>query len=411
MRIFYLSQYFPPEVGATQTRAYEMARGLVRAGHHVTMVAEVPNHPSGVIPLEYRGRLFERSDLDGIDVIRVWVKASPVKTFRTRMAFYLSYMFTATLAGMLLVRERYDVVYATSPPLFVGGAALFLSYMHRTPLVFEVRDLWPESAVTLGELNNPAAIALAERLERACYHRARRIVVVTKGIQRRLVARGIPSLKLAFIPNGANAELFRPQPEAGTKLRENLGLDDAFVVLYAGILGLAQGLETVLEAARILQEASDRHVRFVFVGEGPVKEEMMALADRYGLANTRFHREIPRDQVPVFLSAADVALVPLRKLNLFRDALPSKMFDAWAVGCPTLVGIEGEAQRVLEQAGAGLSIEPENPDALVNAIRRLAADRATCAAMGLRGREFVKTHYSRQAQARQLERVLRTAVS
>ncbi len=406
MRILYLSQYFPPEVGATQTRAYEMARGLVQAGHHVTMVAEVPNHPSGIIRPAYRGKLYERADLDGIDVIRVWVKTAPVKTFRTRMAFYLSYMLNATLAGLFLARGRYDVVYATSPPLFVGGAALVLSALRRTPLVFEVRDLWPESAVALGELKNPRAIALAERLERACYRRARRVVVVTTGIRQRLLERGLPSDKLVLIPNGTNTDLFQPQPEAGAALRDELGLDDAFVVLYAGIHGIAQGLETVIEAASLLRADSD--IRFLFVGEGPVKNEIKALAEGYGLYNVHFHPEIPRERVPAFLSAADVALVPLRKLELFKGALPSKMFDAWAAGCPTLVSIEGEAQQVLERSSAGRFVEPENPQALVEAIRALAADRTAARLMGNRGRAFVEAHFSRQAQARQLDELLRT---
>src|SRR5574342_1417632 len=183
MRILYLSQYFPPEVGATQTRAYEMARGLVRAGHQVTMIAEVPNHPSGIIPPRYRGKLYERSLWYGIEVIRVWVKASPVKNFRGRMAFYLSYMLMAALAGLSLARGKYDVIYTTSPPLFAGAAGLTLSYLRRIPLVFEVRDLWPESAVALGELRHPRAIKLAELLEKRCYQRARAIVVVTSGIR------------------------------------------------------------------------------------------------------------------------------------------------------------------------------------------------------------------------------------
>ena len=154
MRILYLSQYFPPEVGATQTRAHEMARYLVAQGHQVTVIGEIPNHPKGIIPPEYRGKLYERARLDGIDVIRVWVKTSPVKNFRTRMGFYLSYMVNATLAGWLLARGAYEAVYATSPPLFVGGAGLALSLLRRIPLVFEVRDLWPESAVVMGELGS-----------------------------------------------------------------------------------------------------------------------------------------------------------------------------------------------------------------------------------------------------------------
>ena len=270
MRILYFSQYFPPEVGATQTRAYEMARGLVQAGHRVTMVTEVPNHPSGIIPSDYRGKWYEWSKLDGIDVLRVWVKASPVKSFRSRMAFYLSYMANSAFVSALQARGPFDVVYATSPPLFVGGAGLALHWLKRTPFVFEVRDLWPESAVVLGELRSPRAIALATRLEELCYNRASRVVVVTEGIRQRLLARGQAAEKLILIPNGANTELFQPQPALGAEFRQRHGLrPDDFVVTYAGIHGLAQGLETVLHAARVLRNQAG--IRFVMVGEGPVK--------------------------------------------------------------------------------------------------------------------------------------------
>lgn len=400
MRILYLSQYFPPEIGATQTRAYEMARGLVRAGHQVTMLTELPNHPSGIIPPHYRGKLYERSDLEGIDVIRVWVKASPVKTFGSRMAFYLSYMVMAALAGLFLARGRYDLIYVTSPPLFVGGAALFISYLRRIPLVFEVRDLWPESAVELGELTNPRAIALAGWLEAQCYRRAQRIVVVTQGISSRLLERGNPPKKLVLIPNGANVELFQFQAEAGPTLREKLGLQHKFVVIYAGIHGIAQGLEFVIEAAKALAEQPDLH--FLFVGEGPVKAQIVSLATSYNLTNVTFLAELPREQMPVFLSAANVALVPLRRLDLFKGALPSKMFDAWACSCPTLVMIEGEARTLLEEAQAGLFVEPENVVALTQAILQLQGDQAACRQMGRNGQHMVAAHYSREALAQKL---------
>ena len=185
-----------------------MARNLVRLGHAVTVVAEVPNHPSGIIAPEYRGKLVERSALEGIDVLRVWVKASPVKSFRNRMLFYLTYMIDASLAGLLQAGGRFDLIYASSPPLFVGAAALALSRLRRIPLLFEVRDLWPKSAVALGELSNRRAVAWATQLEEACYRRARAIVVVTEGIRQRLLQRGLREEKLHLIPNGANVELF-----------------------------------------------------------------------------------------------------------------------------------------------------------------------------------------------------------
>lgn len=404
MRILYLSQYFPPEVGATQTRAYEMAQGLLRAGHQLTMLAEVPNHPEGVIRPEYRGKFWVREPLDGIDVIRIWVKTAPAKTFKTRMAFYLSYMLNAVLAGLLLARGRYDAIYATSPPLFVGAAALVLSWLRRTPLVFEVRDLWPESAVALGELHNPRFIRWATALEEACYRRARRIVVVTEGVRNRLIERGIPGEKLTLIPNGANTELFQPQPAAGQQLRAVLGLEGKFLIVYAGIHGIAQGLETALVAANRLR--NDPRLHFLFIGEGPRKAELLALKAELDLSNVTMLEAQPREAIPAYLSAADVALIPLRRLELFKGAVPSKLFDAWACGCPVLMSIDGEARTVLERAQGGVFFPPEDVEALVQAINRLQTAPDACKRFGENGRRFVEAHYSRQAQAQSLVALL-----
>jgi len=405
MRILYLSQYFPPEIGATQTRAYEMASYLVKAGHQVTMLTEFPNHPSGIIPPAYRGKWYERAPLDGIDVIRVWVKASPVKDFRNRMLFYLSYMCNAAIAGLLLARGRYDLTYATSPPLFVGGAALALSALKGLPLVFEVRDLWPESAVALDELQNPRAIAWATRLEKMCYNKAARIVVVTEGIQQRLLERGLPAARLHLIPNGTNTNLFQPQPAAGGRLRREWGLEGKFIVLYAGIHGLAQGMEALVEAARLLQDQPDIH--FVFVGEGPKKSAVAALKEAYKLQNLTMLAERPTKEMPAFLSAANVALAPLRKLALFQGALPSKMFDAWACACPIVLSIEGEARRVLEEANAGVYAEPENPASIAAAIKSLRDAPGRAKELGANGRRYVEENYSRERMAQHLEALLR----
>ena len=405
MHILYLSQYFPPEVGATQTRAYEMARGLVQAGHRVTVLTEVPNHPSGIVPPEYRGKWLVRDTLDGIEVLRVWVKASPVKNFRTRMAFYLSYMANAALVGALRARGPFDVVVATSPPLFVGGAGLALKALKRAPFVFEVRDLWPESAAALGELNNARAIAWASKLEELCYNQAARIVVVTDGIRTRLLERGLPAGKLALIPNGANTELFQRQPELGAAFRRQHGLDDGdFVAMYAGIHGIAQGLETLLAAADRLR--GQPGIRFVLVGEGPVKADLQARCAELGLDHVVMLPEQPREAMPAALSAADAAIVPLRKLALFEGALPSKMFDAWACELPLLLSIDGEARRTLEAAQGGVYVPPEDPAALAAAIQTLAAQPDRGRSLGRNGRRYTEQHHSRQAQAREMERLL-----
>jgi glycosyltransferase involved in cell wall biosynthesis len=323
---------------------------------------------------------------------------------RTRLIFYLSYSVNAALAGLIRARGRYDVLYATSPPLFVGGTALALSRLRRIPLVFEVRDLWPESAIALGELKSPRFIRWSTWLEESCYRRARRIVVVTEGIRQRLIERGIPEEKLALIPNGANTDLFRPDPEAGLALRQELGMGASFLVIYAGIHGVAQRLETVLEAADRLSQ--DPRIKFLFVGDGPCKADLLRLKEERRIENVTMLDSQPRKAIPAFLSAADVALVPLRRLELFKSAVPSKLFDAWACGCPVLLGIDGEARKVMERAQAGLCVEPESAEALVDAIRICADDPERCRRFGASGRRFVEQYYSRQAQARRMVALL-----
>jgi glycosyltransferase involved in cell wall biosynthesis len=409
MRILYLSQYFFPEVGATQIRAYEMAYHWVQMGHQVTMLCEFPNHPSGIIPAEYRGKLLQRDQLDGIDIYRVWVKASQEKNFRNRMIFYFSFMASATLAGLFLTRGKYNFIYASSPPLFVGGAALALSFFKRIPLVFEVRDLWPESAVALGELSNPTAIALATRLEESCYQHARKVIVVTQGFRERLLSRGYPDDKIALIPNGASPDLFQFDSAAREKIRAELGLQGKFIAIYAGIHGIAQDLYTVVEAARILRGDPDIH--FLFVGEGPQKAEIAARMESYHLPNLTMLPEQPRQIIPAFLSAADVALIPLRKIELFKGVIPAKLFDAWSCSLPVLLGVDGEARELMEEAKAGVFIPPEDTQALVSALQQMKNDPATRAQMGENGREFTVQKYSRQAQAEKLAKLLESMFS
>jgi glycosyltransferase involved in cell wall biosynthesis len=400
MRILYLSQYFPPEAGATQTRAYEMARKWVLMGHKVTMLTEFPNHPSGIIPPEYHGKLIERSTLEGIEVVRVWVLASPIKNFRNRMLFYLSYMLNAIIAGLFLIRGRYQLIYASSPPLFVGGAALVISFFKRTRLVFEVRDLWPESAVALGELSNPRAISLATRLEEMCYRKASQVVVVTRGIFNRLLERGVPSEKLLFIPNGANIELFTFSSDGRERIRKELGLENKYIAIYAGIFGLAQGLETILEAAQLLKGITEIHI--LLIGDGPKKAEIISLANLYNLPNLTLLPEKPREQIPDYLSAADVALIPLRTVEIFKGALPSKLFDAWACERPVILSIDGESREVVEMVKGGVFIPPEDPNKLAEAIIRLRKSPDETRLMGKNGLEYTKQNHSRETLAEKL---------
>jgi colanic acid biosynthesis glycosyl transferase WcaI len=400
MRILYLSQYFPPEAGATQTRAYEMAKAWVNLGHKVTILAEFPNHPSGIIPPAYRWKFYERCNLEGIEVIRIWVKASPHKSFRNRILFYLTYMINAVIAGIFLARGKYDLLYASSPPLFVGGAALLLSALKRITMVFEVRDLWPESAVALGELKNPRAIELATRLEEACYRKAIQVIVVTQGIYSCLIQRGITANKLVLVPNGANIDLFTFNPNGRERIRRELGLDQKFIAIYAGIHGLAQGLETILETARLLSANTDIH--FVLIGDGPKKAELLSLAARYNLSNLSMLPEKPRDQIPDYISAADVAIIPLKKAEIFKGAMPSKIFDAWACERPVLLSIDGEAREVVEKVSGGKYIPPENPAEMAKALLELRDSPAERKTMGENGLTYTQQNHSRAELAKKL---------
>ncbi|NIA30171.1 MAG: glycosyltransferase [Actinobacteria bacterium] len=399
MRILYISQYFPPEIGATQTRAIEMASNLVRQGHQVTVLTEFPNHPKGIIPEKYRGRFIEHDRVEGVDIIRTWVYARPNKTFLTRMGFYLSFMSTSFIAGLFL-RGKFDIVYATSPPFFVGVTGLLLSRLKSARFVFEVRDLWPQSAVELGELSNKTFIRWAERLENVYYKKADFLIAVTKGIYRHLSARSY-SAKVRQVLNGTNTELFYYR---GVKKRQEMDWNDTFVVVYAGIIGIAQGMDQLCQLVENCKAHSG--IRFVFIGEGPQKEKVKLLQERKELHNLFLLGQVPREIIPQYISAADCCLVPLKKNPLFLGALPSKMFDCMACERPVILSVDGEARRVLEESEGGIYVEPENTQQMEKAILRLKNSPTLCRKMGKAGREYVKQKFSRRQKALELEKIL-----
>lgn len=398
MRILYISQYFPPEIGATQTRAVEMVTNLAKLGHEVVVLTEFPNHPKGIITPEDKGKLVEHTVWQGIHLYRTWVFARPHKNFFTRMGLYLSFMFSAGLFGSF-IKGPFDLVYTTSPPFFVGVAGLWLSRLKNAKFVFEVRDLWPESAIILGELGNFWMIKWSEKLENYYYKKAAILVTVTDGIKTRLQQRGYHNVHL--VQNGANTDLFYNR---GSALKTTLGWQNKFVVLYAGIFGIAQGLEQLVEVAEKLKAENDIH--FVFIGEGPVKAMVQKLKQDKALTNLTLMNEIAREAIPDYISAADCCLAPLKKNNLFLGALPSKMFDCLACERPVILSVDGEARRILEETGAGLYVEPENTEQMIQAILRLKADPVLCTHMGKVGRIMVEKHFSRKQKALELEKIL-----
>lgn len=403
-RILFISPYYLPEIAAAAVCVSETAKRLVKRGHQVVVLTTVPNYPSGIVPLEYRGHLLQHEMLDGVHVIRVWSYVTANKGFFRRILAQLSFSFCAPLLGGKAV-GRPDVIIVQSPPLFDAIAARILAWWKRCPFVFMVSDLWPESAVQLGILRNRLLIRLSEWLEWSTYQRAGFVWVVTEGLRTRLIQRGLSPDHIVLLTNGVDTVRFRPLPRAPA--RAKLGWDNRFTLLYAGNHGLVYKLETVLEAAEHLRDDPDIHI--VFVGDGVKKAELMAEALRRNLQNITFLDPVPHDDIPLLLAAADACLIPLRKMQLVEMALPVKMFEAMACARPILLGVDGEARRVaVEEAGAALYVEPQNASALVTAIRYLRQHPEQAESLGQKGRALVEARFSYDKLTMQLDAHLKT---
>ena len=389
--VIVLSQYFHPEVGATQTRARELARAFARAGYRVTVLCEFPCHPHGVIPAAYKGKLFEWDTLDGYRVLRVRVAASPVKSARRRLAFYFSYMLMAALCTFKRLGPV-DLVLATSPPLPVAAGGWALAFSRRATFVMDVRDLWPAAAVALGELKQGWMIRLAERLELFLYRRARLIGAVTRGFVADISARGIAPAKLRWVPNGTLPEIFSPDA-VDPGLRSRLGLDGQYLITFAGLFGIAQGMDFLLDLAASYRE--DEGLRFLFVGDGPLAARMRERIAAEKLANVILHPQVPLEQSAAFLNASDLLLVTLRADPVFASFVPSKLFDCLACRPPVLLAVPGEAAAMLAESGGGLAVRPEDLAAFRAAIARLRADPALAARMGEAGQRWVLPRFAR----------------
>lgn len=402
LRLLLVTQYFHPEVGATQTRMREFAKNLARFGHQVTVVCEFPNHPHGVIPEKYRGKWFASERLDGFDVMRVWVKTSTKKNFRTRLFFYFSFMFMSILGG-LKIRGRFDAVIATSPPLFVGVSGWVLCVLKRAKFVFDIRDIWPEAAVALGKLSNPKIIGLAKIVEGFLYRRAWRIIAVTRGFVDHIKPSCNGSDKIHFIPNGTVTEIFNPN-RVDTALKKRLGLEGKFVICFAGNMGIAQGLPFLLDLAKNLGDHKDIH--FLLIGAGPVRDQLMEKQKREGIDNVLIHDQVPLDDIAKYLTMSDVLLVPLRNDPVFDIFIPSKIFDFLSCKKPIILGVNGEARALLEKRGGGLYARAEDLESYRQVVLTLRDNPAMRERMANQGHAWVTADYTRESQAKELERIL-----
>ena len=400
MKILYVSQYFPPEMGAPAARAAELSRHWVRMGHEATVLTGFPNHPTGVVPEEWRSRLRRlhyTETVDGVRVVRTWLWPLPNRKAHERIRNYVSFCLSASVSGLALPKP--DVIIATSPQLLCALAGWWLAFCKRVPFVFEVRDLWPESLAAVGAGSEGSFLhrtlgAIAGFL----YRRARRIVVVSPAFKDHLMRYwNVPAEKISIVENGVETDLFHLDP-AAQEVRKQLLLEDRFLICYIGTIGNAHGLETLIAAAEELQAALPNAI-FLVIGEGAEKDRIVKLAATRGLANIRFLAQQPRERIPAYVSAADLCLVMLKKTELFKTVIPTKLLEYMACERPVIVAVDGQARHIAEEAGAGVFVEPENSHALVKAVLDLAADPERRRRMGASGRQYIVNNFSREKTA------------
>jgi glycosyltransferase involved in cell wall biosynthesis len=366
LHILFLTDNFPPESNAPASRTFEHCREWVRAGHHVTVITCAPNFPKGKVFDGYRNRLWQQEVISGIRVIRVWSYITANEGFLKRILDYQSFMLSATLAAPFV--NGVDVVVGTSPQFFTACAAYFVSRMKRIPFVFELRDMWPESIKAVGAMKDSAAIRVLERIEMFLYRKAARIVTVTHAFKDTLIRRGVDGNKVEVVTNGVDLSHFSPQAKDAQLLAEH-GLDGKFVAGYIGTHGMAHALETLLEAAQTLQKTPGaQNIRMLFLGDGARKAELAKQAQSMGLGNVLFLDSVPKDQVKRYWSVLDVAVIHLRKTELFTTVIPSKLFECMGMGLPVLHGVAGESADIVLSENVGKVFESENAQQLVDGL-------------------------------------------
>ncbi len=335
-------------------------------GHQVTVITCAPNFPQGKVYEGYRNRLWQEESIAGIRVIRVWTYIVPNEGLVRRTLDYISFSITGFLAGLFVGT---DLIVATSPQFFCALAGRTLSFFKRRPWVMEVRDLWPESIKTVGVVKKDNAfIRYFEWEEKRCYRSACKIVVVTDSFKRRLEEKGVDADKIFVVKNGVNKELFTPMAKDSELLAE-LGLQGKKVIGYIGTHGLAHKLDFIMRCAKELEGKSDYH--FLMIGNGAAKESLMKLKEELGCSNLTMLDSVPKEQVNRYISILDVALINLRKSELFTTVIPSKIFENAGMGIPILLGVEGEAQEIVEGYGAGIGFEPENAEDFIMKLEQL----------------------------------------
>ena len=387
-------------MGAPAARAAELSKYWARAGHDVTVLTGFPNHPTGIVPANWRfrfRRLHFTEIVDGVRVVRTWLWPLPNRKSHERIRNYASFCLSAAISGLAL--QKPDVLIATSPQLLCALAGWWIAWWKRVPFVFEVRDLWPESLAAVGVGSEGSALhGTLAAIAGFLYRRANLIVVVSPAFREHLMRHWrVPLEKIAVVENGVETDVFRLDPKA-SELRTQLDLNRRFLICYIGTMGNAHGLATLIAAAETLQ-CEMPAAMFLLIGEGAEKQTLVDLANRRGLSNIKFLGQQPRSTIPTYVSAADVCVVMLRNTELFKTVIPTKLLEYMACERPVIIAVDGQARRIVEEAQAGVFVEPENSQALVDAIVELSHDPQRRLQMGRSGRQHILTHFSRERKS------------
>lgn len=411
MKIIFFSHYFPPEGNAPASRTYEHCKRWAAAGHEVTVITSAPNVPDGIVYDGYKNRIWpQRDTVDGINVVRTWTYLAANAGGLKRILNYVSYMMSAVLTFLFFCR-RPNVIVATSPQLFCGCAGVLASWVKWCPFVLEIRDIWPESIVTVGAIKKGMLLRFLELVERWMYRSANHIVTVGNGYRKNIISKVDCGDRISVVTNGVDSNLFSPQ-DASQEFRSKYDLGDKFVCSYVGTIGMAHGLSIVVRAAKRLMEAGRQDIVFCLVGDGASRATIEKEIEAEGVGSlVRLAGRLPKSDMPTVLASSDCLLVHLKKTDLFQTVIPSKIFETMAMKRPLIMGVRGESAEIVEASGSGIQIEPENDQELVAAVAKLQGSPDFYEQLCSKGRSFATENYSRDRLASEMLATLEKVAS
>ncbi|MGB7329062.1 MAG: glycosyltransferase family 4 protein [Rubripirellula sp.] len=393
MKILLIHQSFRTATEGGGTRHYELLQRMTEAGHKATVIASDFSYLDGA-----RSDSKAVTTTDGIEVRRVKMFRNIHRSFFHRLLGFVSFMISAFIAGWKAAKDA-DVVMGTSPPLFQSVSAWAVAALRRKPFLLEIRDLWPDFAIEMNVLKNPVLIFLSRRLECFLYARATKILVNSPAFITYLTeSRGINRSKVHLIPNGVDPTMFDPAAQ-GQSVRQQWDIADQFVVVYAGAIGPANDLPTLVEAARLLEPRAD--IRFVIIGDGKDRRKVTGLIAKQSLTNIQWQGVVGKSEMPNILAAADACVAILQDVSMFKTVYPNKVFDYMAAGRATILAIDGVIREVIDSCRGGVFVAPGNAQELSETIAALADQREDTAEMGRRAREYVSENFDRQTHADQ----------